>query len=97
MIERRVPRRRGRWDANSDPLTAGVLLLAGERFFLLHVDPVVGASLFAGFHPRGVFGVAGDDDERGARLLADDGLRQPLLTGPLDEHRGVVADAAVEQ
>jgi hypothetical protein len=32
-----------------------------------------------------------------ARLLADDGLRQALLSRTLDEHGGVVAHAAVEE
>ena len=64
---------------------------------LLHVDDVVRAELLGDLQPRGILRRAGDDDERRAGLLADHGLRQALLARPLDQHRRVVADAAVEQ
>src|SRR4029077_6250374 len=44
---------------------------AGERILVLDVDGEVGAELFRALQARAVFGRAGDDDERGARLLAD--------------------------
>ena len=58
---------------------------------------MVGAKRSGDLHPRAVPGRARDDDERGARLLADHGLGQPLLARALNEHRGVIAHAAVEQ
>ena len=54
-------------------------------------------SSLATFEPRAVLRRAGDDDQRSAGLLADHGLRQALLARALDQHGGVVADAAVEQ
>src|SRR5439155_21817335 len=40
---------------------------------------------------------ARDDDERSARLLADHSLRKALLAWALNEHCGVIADAAIEE
>ena len=54
-------------------------------------------SFLATVEPRAVLRCAGDDDQRGAGLLADHGLRQALLAGALDQHGRIVADAAVEQ
>ena len=68
-----------------------------QRVFLLHVDDVVGTELFGHLDARPVLGGAGDDDQRRAGLLADHGLRQALLARALDQHRGIVADAALEQ
>src|SRR5216117_624394 len=95
--DREGPGARGAVERDVHAAAPGDLLDARERILLLHVDHVIGAQFFRDLHPRGVLGGARDDDERGARLLADDDLRQPLLTGPLDEHAGVVADAAVEE
>src|SRR5215472_11510589 len=78
-------------------LAGGDLHDARERILLLDVDREVGAELFRDRHAGAVFGRSGDDDERGARLLADHRLRQPLLAGALNEHGRVIADAAVEQ
>ena len=64
---------------------------------LLHVDDVVGAQLLRHLQARRILRGAGDDDERGAGLLADHGLRQALLARALDQHGRVVADAAVEE
>src|SRR5262249_10521127 len=54
-------------------LAGGDLHDARERILVLDVDDEVGAELFRDRHARAVFGRAGDDDERGAGLLADDG------------------------
>src|SRR6516162_11423203 len=78
-------------------LAGGDLRDAPERILVLDVDGEVGAELSRDLHARAVFGRAGDDDERGARLLADHRLRQPLLAGALNEHGRVIAHAAVEQ
>ena len=64
---------------------------------LSDVDHVIGAELLGHLHARAVLRGAGDDDQRRAGLLADHGLRQALLARALDQHRRVVADAAVEQ
>ena len=87
----------GAVERDVDALAAGDFHDALQRVFLLHVDDVVGAELFGDVHTRFVLGRAGDDDQRGAGLLADHGLRQALLARALDQHRGVIADAAVEQ
>src|SRR5437588_1845004 len=71
-----------------DALAAGDLLYARERIFLVHVDRVIGAELLRYREPRAILRRAGDDDERGASLLADHGLRKALLPWPLDQHRG---------
>src|SRR6266436_4206656 len=83
--DREGPGARGAVERDVDAFASRDLLDAREGVLLLHVDHVVGAQFFRDLHPRGVLGGARDDDERGARLLADDGLRQPLLTGPLDK------------
>src|SRR5277367_2977994 len=53
------------------------------------------ASLYEAFQAGVILCRAGDDDERGASLLADHGLRQALLAGALDQHRGIIAATAV--
>ncbi len=58
---------------------------------------MIGAELPGDLQASAVFRGAGDDDQRGAGLLADHGLRQALLARPLDQDRRIVADAAVEQ
>ncbi len=95
--DRVVPAPAVQSSATSTPLPPVISMMRASGSSLLHVDHVVGAQRLGDFHPRAILGRAGDDDERGAGLLADHGLRQPLLAGPLDQHRGVVADAAVEQ
>src|SRR5215218_6447614 len=91
------PGARGTVESHIHALAAGDLHDARQRILLLDVDHVVGAELLRDLHPCTVLGRAGDDDERGAGLLADHRLRQPLLTRALDEHGGIIADATVEQ
>src|SRR5207245_7303890 len=88
-------RARGAIEHHVDAFAAGDLLDARERVFGIDVDDMIRAQLARDLQARAVFLRAGDDDERGARLLADHGLRQALLSRALDQHRGVVADAAV--
>ena len=84
-------------ERNIDALAAGDLHDARERVLVVDVDDVVGAELLGDLEPRAVLVGAGDDDAGRTRLLADHGLRQALLAGPLDQHDRVVADLAVEQ
>ena len=72
--DRESPGTRGTVERNVHAAAGGDLLDACERVFFLHVDHVVGAEFLGDFQPRGVLGGACDDDERGARLLADHGL-----------------------
>src|SRR5215470_12134778 len=69
----------GAVERDVDALAAGDLHDARQRVLLLHVDHVVGAELLGDLEPGAVLGGAGDDDERGAGLLADHRLRQALL------------------
>ena len=68
---------------------------SGSSF--VNVDHMVGAELLGDLQAGAILRRAGDDDQRGAGLLADHGLGQALLARPLDQHGGIVADAAVEQ
>src|SRR5882672_2862047 len=88
---------RGAVEHDVDPFAARDLLDALERILLLHIDDVVRAQLLRHLQARAILGRARDDDERGAGLLADDGLREALLPRALDQHGGVVAHAAVEE
>ena len=81
----------------STPLPPVICLDARQRVFLIDVDYVIGAKLLGDLQARSVLQGAGDDNEGGTSLLADHSLRQALLAGALDQHRRVVADAAVEQ
>src|SRR5262245_15704493 len=78
-------------------LAAGDFHEARERILLLDVDDEVGAQLSRDLHAGAVFRCTGNDNERGAGLLADHGLREPLLARALNEDARIIADAAVEQ
>src|SRR6516162_924607 len=87
----------GAVERDVDAFAAGNRHDAGERILPVDVDDVIGAKLLGDVKPRFVLRGTGDDDQRGTGLFADHGLRQPLLAGALDQHRRIVADAAVEQ
>src|SRR5439155_23863971 len=61
------------------PFAAGDLYYARERILLLDADGEVRTELSRNFHAAPVLARSGDDDERGAGLLADHGRAQPLL------------------
>ena len=88
---------RGAVEHDVHTLTSRDLPDACKRILFLDIDHVIGTQRFGDLHPCAIFGRAGDDDERRARLLADHGLRQSLLARPLNEHAGVVTHATVEE
>ena len=63
----------------------------------MHIDDVICTHDLRAFETRLILIGAGDDDERSARLLTSDRLRQALLAGALNEDRRIIADAAIHQ